>query len=70
MKKSVALLFLFGLLISLSACSKKTWLCTCTSDTDGSVIEVSKYKLTTEDAESACKNRDEAPGITCILEKN
>ncbi len=56
--------------LTLLSCLKKSWTCTCTNDVDGSIFEVSKYKLTESDAVSACENRDSQLEITCILEEN
>jgi len=51
-------------------CSKKNWVCRCTYDADGRLFEESNYRLTTEDAESSCDNRDKLPEISCTLKEN
>lgn len=55
--------------ISIFSCSKKEWTCTCTSDIDGSIVEISNYELTESDAISACDNKDSESEKSCVLEK-
>ncbi|MGB1205652.1 MAG: hypothetical protein ACPG5B_08410 [Chitinophagales bacterium] len=55
--------------LTFTSCSKKTWTCTCTNDSDESIVEISTYKLAKSDAISACENRDKQPDITCVLEE-
>ena len=57
------------ILLATTSCSKKNWICTCTSNNNGTIVEVSNYTLTESDAISACTNKDNEPDITCTLLK-
>lgn len=57
-------------IIGVSSCSKKEWTCTCTSDIDESIVEISNYELSESDAISACDNKDRELEKSCVLEKS
>lgn len=66
MKKYSLILPISILLLGLASC-KKSYKCTCTSDIDGSITNISDYKLTKPDAESACGNADDVVNVSCVL---
>ena len=67
MKKLILFLPLI-LALSLFTSCKRNYTCTCTSDVDGTIVNLSEYNLTKEDAESACSNADMQVGVSCVLE--
>ncbi len=62
-------LIIIACVFTLFACSKKEWTCTCTLDSDGSIVNISEYELNQKDAEQSCSNADEVLGISCVLEE-